>query len=294
MEKRYSVLIADIRSSKSFDTESRFVIQDRLHRIVSLLNRLFGKKLVLNIDFSSGDSIQGLFDCASSSIECFYLLRMLFAPYEIRCGIGIGDINDRILDDSKIIYTEGNTNFNDGNAYHLAKKAIDYAKEKNYGVLVFSDLKDNDIILNNLLIYSHDFRRKLTSSQFELMNLYEYLNPLLTDELFIKYETFFSDVVSFLSIKDKLSERNMVSEKLIDDLEHVLSLNRDVIRYSSKKPVEKSVFNSEITSRSTDFYLAKLFGVSPQNIALLRKRGHMNDIRTLEELGKEFMKKEYD
>ena len=126
------------------------------------------------------------------------------------------------------------------------------------------------------------------------MNLYEYLNPLLTDELFIKYEIFFSDVVSFLSIKDKLSERNMVSEKLIDDLEHVLSLNRDAIRYSSKKPVEKSVFNSEITSRSTDFYLAKLFGVSPQNIALLRKRGHMNDIRTLEELGKEFMKKEYD
>ena len=86
----------------------------------------------------------------------------------------------------------------------------------------------------------------------------------------------------------------MIPEKLIDDLEHVLNLNKVAIRYNLKKPIERSVFNSELTSRSTDFYLAKLFGVSPQNIALLRKRGHMNDIRTLEELGKEFMEKEYD
>lgn len=284
MNKQYAVLIADIKSSRLFKSNDRFKVQNKLFKTTEILNSVFSEVLSSPISFSAGDSIQGLFENFSAALRCYFLLRELFLPNIIRGGIGIGEINTKIFKESNIYFNGGNTNYIDGDAYHFAKNALDEAKLRNTDVLVFSNKKWDDSIVNNSLLIASSLRKKATHSQMELLRICEFIYPLLNESELEILKQNYTQCADLLELDEKFYSLYMDKTDFYREL---LNVSNYISPYNFDKNNNnscESVFEADITSRNLDAYLAKIFDVSSQNIWLLRKRGSLKDIRTQEKL----------
>ena len=98
MSANFAAIIIDIQHSRKYDDDQRFYMQDKLFSIIQFINEYYFKELVKKFEFSSGDSIQALFNNVSDAFSCYCFIRDLFYPYQVRCGIGYGKLNQRILE----------------------------------------------------------------------------------------------------------------------------------------------------------------------------------------------------
>ena len=146
MSANFAAIIIDIQHSRKYDDDQRFYMQDKLFSIIQFINEYYFKELVKKFEFSSGDSIQALFNNVSDAFSCYCFIRDLFYPYQVRCGIGYGKLNQKILDKNY-----HSTNILDGEAYHYAISALNDCKLEKYRFLLYSNNEEKDNLVNQII-----------------------------------------------------------------------------------------------------------------------------------------------
>ena len=283
MTNNYVAIILDIQHSRDYDDDHRFYIQDKLFSIVEFINEYYKKELVKVFEFSSGDSIQALFKDVSDAFSCYCFIRNLFYPYQLRCGIGYGKLNQRIVE--KDYYS---TNMFDGEAYHYAISALNDCKREKYGFLLYSCNEVNDSLVNQIMSTVELLNLDHTNRQADVFDLFNLLYPLE-----IKCEgQKINKIADF--IIDKLKQNVLTyvfDENTSNDIKYMLF---DEVRYNYFRREEKfhKLFGPGFATKLNSV-CSMLLDVSRQNIEKIRGVGKFDEIRKLECLVLEYTKKEY-
>lgn len=59
--KNYSVLMIDLKKSRSYSIQDRNNLQNSILNSIKILNEVFKNSIKKEVEFSAGDEIQGLF-----------------------------------------------------------------------------------------------------------------------------------------------------------------------------------------------------------------------------------------
>ena len=117
----YIALIGDIIESKKI--QDRAQVQQQLLRLMKELNWQYQDYLISPFTVTTGDEFQALFSPNSYMFQIIDQLSVAFSPYEIRFGIGVGEMVTEINKEQSI--------GSDGPAYWLAREAINHIHDKN-------------------------------------------------------------------------------------------------------------------------------------------------------------------
>jgi len=231
MEKFYAVMI-DMVGSKKMNEADRYISQKHFLKSIKVINYVYANKIKLPMTMSSGDSIQGLFNDVESAYCAYYLIRHLLFPCRIRCGIGVGEINMEIANNIK----ERNSNINDGLAYHLAKNAIDEAKEYGKEIVIKKGISF-DVPLN-VLLQEEEMDSFSRASIYALINI---ISPI-ADKDFSNSANYLKMVSCFITDISKLYRSKGEKELCKEDLMFSLELKSN--RMNSNNFInEENVFN---------------------------------------------------
>lgn len=127
----YITLVFDIKKSKELDNRNE--IQNILIKSLKKCNEEFKDIIAAPFLIIIGDEWQGLLKEGSDYNKIIdFFEKSLPSNIEFYTGIGIGDIT--------IHNYELTVNQLDGPAFHLARNAINYAKKKNYGIVLFAGM----------------------------------------------------------------------------------------------------------------------------------------------------------
>ena len=151
---------------------------------MKIINKKYKEYLVSPFTVTTGDEFQALLLPNKHIFQIIDEISLSFLPYEIRFGIGRGDILTKINKKQSIE--------SDGPAYWKAREAINTVHAKNYygykkvGVcLEDKDLEDN---INSLLLSSDFIKAKWTDLQYDILKV------LLDDNIYI--ENFSNNIVA--------------------------------------------------------------------------------------------------
>ena len=170
--KTYVALIIDIVKSRAYGQFDRSDIQVFINDVIKFLNQVFDKTCELEMVFSAGDEIQGLFTNIDSAYLYYRLFKMLVSPVEIRGGIGTGEWTIHVKGEASTAQ--------DGPAYHLARQAITQTDPSlGYQLLVNSNNTAN-MIINSLISSETTLIDAQSYYQNELLLLSEILYPIDT------------------------------------------------------------------------------------------------------------------
>lgn len=271
MNTNYAAIIMDVKQSRKYDEEERFNIQEKLFIIIKFINNLYKKEIVKEFDFSSGDSIQALFNNTSDAFSCYCLIKNLFYPYKIRCGIGYGKINQKILD-----VNYNSTNMLDGDAYHYAIFALNNCKGKNCNFSLYSSNNESDNLVNQIMSTVELLTLEHSIKQADVFDLFNLLCPL-------ENKTTFDTLNENIEFIIMMIKRNLKFYELND-----LTIIKSTLLNDFDTSYEASDFSTKINS-----ICAQLLNVSRQNIEKIRHAGFFDKIRKLEQLLLNYIRKEY-
>ena len=252
--KKYSVLMVDLKNSRSYNIKDRNNIQNSILSSINILNKIFKNSIEKEVEFSAGDEIQGLFISPQSAYLYYRFFSMLIFPIQTHTGIGFGTWDIRI--------DNASSTAQDGTVYHYARKAIDEAKKSlEYSVLFYSKSK-NDIIVNSLINASTLLSSKQSEYQNKLMLLTEILYPIASGDM-IEYEKL-KELLKFIQFEKK--------ENLILDIDY------PIISTQSEK---ESFYITKGKKRGLSTEISKLLGVSRQSVEKAIKTGNIYELRNL-------------
>ena len=283
MSANFAAIIIDIQHSRKYDDDQRFYMQDKLFSIIQFINEYYFKELVKKFEFSSGDSIQALFNNVSDAFSCYCFIRDLFYPYQVRCGIGYGKLNQKILDKNY-----HSTNILDGEAYHYAISALNDCKLEKYRFLLYSNNGEKDNLVNQIMSTVELLNLDHTNKQADVFDLFNLLYPLE-----IKYEgQNISKNAKFIIDKLKQNVLSYDFDKFFSN--EIKELLYDEVRYNYFRREENfhKLFGPRFTTKMNSV-CSVLLNVSRQNIEKMRAVGKFDEIRKLECLVFECIKKEY-
>lgn len=281
MSANFAAIIIDIQHSRKYDDDQRFYMQDKLFSIIQFINEYYLKELVKKFEFSSGDSIQALFNNVSDAFSCYCFIRDLFYPYQVRCGIGYGKLNQKILDKNY-----HSTNILDGEAYHYAISALNDCKLEKYRFLLYSSNEEKDNLVNQIMSTVELLNLDHTNKQADVFDLFNLLYPLE-----IKYEgQNISKYAEFIIDKLKQNVLSYDFDKFF--FNEIKELLYDEIRYNYFRREENfhKLFGPRFTTKMNSV-CSVLLNVSRQNIEKMRAVGKFDEIRKLECLVFECTKK---
>ena len=252
--KKYSVLMVDLKNSRSYNIQDRNNIQNSILSSINILNKIFKNSIEKEVEFSAGDEIQGLFISSHSAYLYYRLFSMLIFPIQTHTGIGFGTWDIRVENESSTAQ--------DGTVYHNARKAIDEAKKSlEYSTLFYSKSK-NDIIVNSLINSNNLLTIKQSKYQNNLMLLAEILYPITNGDI-IEYEKL-KELLKFIQFEKK--------ENLIIDIEYPII---------STQLEKQSFYITEGKKRGLSTQISKLLGVSRQSVEKSIKIGDIYELRNL-------------
>jgi len=283
MSANFAAIIIDIQHSRKYDDDQRFYMRDKLFSIIQFINEYYFKELVEKFEFSSGDSIQALFNNVSDAFSCYCFIRDLFYPYQVRCGIGYGKLNQKILDKNY-----HSTNILDGEAYHYAISALNDCKLEKYRFLLYSNNGEKDNLVNQIMSTVELLNLDHTNKQADVFDLFNLLYPLE-----IKYEgQNISKNAKFIIDKLKQNVLSYDFDKFFSN--EIKELLYDEVRYNYFRREENfhKLFGPRFTTKMNSV-CSVLLNVSRQNIEKMRAVGKFDEIRKLECLVFECTKKEY-
>ena len=252
--KKYSVLMVDLKSSRSYNIQDRNNIQNSILSSINILNKIFKNSIEKEVEFSAGDEIQGLFVSPKSAYLYYRLFSTIIFPIEIHSGIGFGTWDIKV--------DSASSTAQDGTVYHYARKAIDEAKKSlEYSVLFYSKSK-NDIIVNSLINASTLLSSKQSEYQNKLMLLAEILYPIASEDI-IEYKKL-KELLKFIQFEKK--------ENLTIDIDY------PIISTQSEK---ESFYITKGKKRGLSTEISKLLGVSRQSVEKAIKTGNIYELRNL-------------
>lgn len=172
----YIALIGDIIESKKI--QDRAQVQQQLLRLMKELNWQYQDYLISPFTVTTGDEFQALFSPNSYMFQIIDQLSVAFSPYEIRFGIGVGDMITEINKEQSI--------GSDGPAYWLAREAINHIHDKNdYGINHISVFLANEEVswtVNAMLAACSFIQSKWTEVQYDVLK--QLLAENIYDETF--------------------------------------------------------------------------------------------------------------
>lgn len=203
----YFAIIGDIVNSKKLT--NRWIIQKELKEVLDLVNTDYKEYLVSMFSITLGDEFQGLFKNADKLLQVMDIIRCKMHPVELRFGIGIGNMNTKIIHDTSM--------GSDGPAYWAAREAINYIHDNNdygYSQMYISfyqnDRSENNYhnqlieILNSTLCLCDRIKNSWTSSQYNFVR-----------EVFLEYRYGNNGEYCQTEIADALGvSRQMVNSKM--------------------------------------------------------------------------------
>lgn len=274
MPHGYAALIIDLKKSRSYTKEDRNYIQHYIMDVIHLLNRLYHRELVREVDFSAGDEVQGLFSSPEAAYLYFRMLSMWLHPVEIRAGIGVGEWDVQL--DNK------GTTAQDGPAYHKARYAIKNADDnEGYPVLFLSD-SQSDITINTIIGGTASIMAKQSVYQNQIMLITELLFPICN------YYVSAYDHVTPHDVERFLHEKSMLAH----EMEKVMRpLPFDRLKCSIVEVIDP--INAEDIREETKFYitsgkqrgiptkLASIMDISRQTIEKAMKAGNIYTARNM-------------
>ena len=172
----YIALIGDIIESKKI--QDRAQVQQQLLRLMKELNWQYQDYLISPFTVTTGDEFQALFSPNSYMFQIIDQLSVAFSPYEIRFGIGVGEMVTEINKEQSI--------GSDGPAYWLAREAINHIHDKNdYGINHISVFLANEEVswtVNAMLAACSFIQSKWTEVQYDVLK--QLLAENIYDETF--------------------------------------------------------------------------------------------------------------
>ncbi|MBU0502696.1 MAG: SatD family protein, partial [Candidatus Margulisbacteria bacterium] len=162
MAKKYCVLIGDIVRSR--DIEKRKSFQKDFVNLLSKINKKFSSQILSEFTVTLGDEFQGVLRSPADSYEIMAELSELFYPIEVRFGLGWEIITTEIK--KKAIGM-------DGPAFHLARQAIDQAKDSGKLIVYLTRSREKDLALNALTLAILEIKKALTKRQRLAVALYK-------------------------------------------------------------------------------------------------------------------------
>jgi hypothetical protein len=281
--ERYSALIIDLKKSKSYDQIDRIDIQNFTKSIILLLNKIFSNVLELDVVFSAGDEVQGLFSSTKSAYLYFRLFNMLIYPVAIRAGIGVGEWNVKV--EGKISTEQ------DGTAYYNARNAIEKVDDSlGNSVLLYSEGKD-DIYINTTINAATVLVSNRSMYQNELSLLSELLYPINIDNA-IK-TNYFNELSQLITQKYKV--KYFARKKSIQSIRNYpIEVMYDFI--FDCNPVnaltdEKQFYSTSGRVKGLPTKLAKILKTSRQSIEKSIKSGHIYQERNFTIIALKLMNK---
>ena len=145
---KYAALMFDIVESRHY--QGRYDIQNTLMNAVSYLNHLYREDIKKEVVSSAGDEFQGLFLSLQSAFLYSRKLQLLIYPIKIRCGIGYGEIKYDVEKWSSSAF--------DGEAYYLARDAINEVSKRKSNAIFFNTKSHFDKYLNMLCFSSIELK----------------------------------------------------------------------------------------------------------------------------------------
>lgn len=137
---KYAALMFDIVESRYY--QDRYDVQNTLMNTVNYLNHLYREDIKKDVVSSAGDEFQGLFFNLQSAFLYIRKLQLLIYPIKIRCGIGYGEIKYDVETWSSSAF--------DGEAYYLARDAINAISKRKSNAIFFNTRSNYDKYLNML------------------------------------------------------------------------------------------------------------------------------------------------
>lgn len=273
MMETYYALIIDIVDSKKLSEKDRFNAQVRLRDGIELVDSLFKNEMLKSMNFTGGDSVQGLFIEVSTAYKAFMVIENALFPFQARAGIGGGVINQEILK----VFNDDNSNMYDGEAYHKAQEALLKAKKYNREVIINADKIKDEVI--NPLINDKELM-KMTLSRGLIYSIINLINPI--SEQTNLSRNYLNKVFSIIEENLLIYYRNSRVENKDK------SMNRFLIQESNKHLILRDYSLQENhLSESNNFQinsgirtlLVELTESKPQNINSLIKAGNMEYLR---------------
>lgn len=275
MPQNYAALIIDLKKSRSYTKEDRNHIQYYIMDVIHLLNRLYHRELVREVDFSAGDEVQGLFSSPEAAYLYYRMLSMWLHPVEIRAGIGVGDWDVQL--DSK------GTTGQDGPAYHKARYAIKHADDSEGYPVLFCSGSHSDVTINTIIGGAASIMAKQSVYQNQIMLITELLFPICN--YYVRAYDYITphDVAHFLYEKCHLAhEMERIMRPLpIDRLQHGFVEIIDPINAEDIRE-EKKFYITSGKQRGIPTKLASIMeDISRQTIEKTIKAGNIYTARNM-------------
>ncbi|HWR22875.1 MAG TPA: SatD family protein [Feifaniaceae bacterium] len=194
--KNYVAVIMDLRASKKMKPEERQRCQEKLGRVLALVNDIYGSYMVSKAEFSAGDSIQTLFTELDEALNFMFCVQKFMYPFQLDAGLGIGDLYVHVENEG--------SNAQDGPCYHYARKALESCGSVARAACLSED-ETSMKFLNNLLFVLYALQYDQTKKQRDLNNLLDITYPIAD----IEYEhAAYADNIH-LYIKENITTYNI-------------------------------------------------------------------------------------
>lgn len=269
---KYVALIFDIVESRHY--QDRYDVQYTLMNAVSYLNHLFKKEIKKEVVSSAGDEFQGLFLNLQSAFLYIRKLQLLIYPIKIRCGIGYGEIKYDVESWSSSAF--------DGEAYYLARDAInEIAKKKNNGI-IFKTKSHFDKYLNMLCLSSIELKNR----QSQVARWIELLSDIILPVKPVNEEISFYDFI--LDIRYKVIESEQWNKvhgrpREVDPLTtnfKILFGSKD--EFKLKDTSNNKLLVDEFWEHGMSTLLAQVMNTSRQNIDRYVSLGKIKESRAMD------------
>ena len=269
---KYAAVMFDVVDSRRY--LERFDVQNILMNSVAYLNDIYGYAIKKEVVSSAGDEFQGLFLDLPTAFLYIRKLQLLIYPIKIRCGIGYGQI--------KYDKDEWMSSAFDGEAYYLAREAINSINKKKSNAICFNTMSKYDRYLNIFCLSS----MVIKSKQSQIARLIELVTDIISPIRPSSEHIGFYDFVLENRIRVIQQEQwNRVSGRFRDEDLLNIDLNYifEVRNHIEENNVDEFDFSmEEFWVRGMSSIVAQAMNTTRQNIDRYVSLGKIKESRTMD------------
>ena len=276
---KYAALMFDIVESRHY--QDRYDIQNTLMNAVSYLNHLYRKDIKKDVVSSAGDEFQGLFFNLQSAFLYIRKLQLLIYPIKVRCGIGYGEIKYDVEGWASSAF--------DGEAYYLARDAINQVSKKKSSAIFFNTSSTFDKYLNMLCFSSVEIKTRQSQVARWIELLADIVLPIKQVDEDISFYDFILEMRHRIIASEqwnKVYGKTRYIEPFHTNFHFLFEIKGE---FSSKEDYYNKLFVEEFWSHGMSTVLSQAMDTSRQNIDRYVSLGKIKDSRTIDKAIYEFL-----
>lgn len=269
---KYVAIMFDVIESRRYF--ERYEVQNILMKSVEYLNEIYSYAIKKNVVSSAGDEFQGLFSNLQDAFLYVRKLQLLIYPIKIRCAVGYGEI--------KYDVEEWSSSAFDGEAYYLARDAINSIDKKKNNAICFNTNSKYDKYLNAFCSSNMQIKHRQSQIVYLIELIADVMSPIAPcneDSRF--YDFVLENRYRLLEMEkwNKISKRYR-DEELININLNYLFENRN--NFMIKEKTKDTFFVEEFWARGMSTEIAEIMNTTRQNINRYISLGKIKESRTMD------------